>query len=40
MKGYGHELTVHDRADWEAFIRDLLHEIERMRRAMRLKDNP
>jgi hypothetical protein len=32
MRGYGRELAAQDRADWEALIRDLLHEIEHMRR--------
>lgn len=31
MKGYGREFATQDRTDWEALIRDLLHEIERMR---------
>jgi len=34
MKGYGREFAPQDRADWEALMRDLLHEIERMRRAV------
>jgi len=32
MKGYGREFDPKDRADWEALIRDLLQEIEGMRR--------
>jgi hypothetical protein len=34
MKGYGREFAAQDRADWDALFRDLLHEIERMRRAV------
>ncbi|HUI40540.1 MAG TPA: hypothetical protein VL523_01080 [Terriglobia bacterium] len=33
MKGYGREFAPQDRADWEALIRDLLADVERMRRA-------
>jgi hypothetical protein len=34
MKGYGREFATEDRADWEALIRDLLHEIEGMWQAV------
>jgi hypothetical protein len=33
MKGYGREFAPQDRADWEALIRDLLRDVESMRRA-------
>lgn len=38
MKGYGREFAPEDRADWEALIRDLLQEIERMRQTVAPKD--
>lgn len=38
MKGYGREFAPEDRADWEALIRDLLREIERMRQTVSPKD--
>lgn len=38
MKGYGREFSPQDRADWEALIRDLLHEVEHARRAGRPDD--
>ena len=38
MKGYGREFAPQDRADWEALMRDLLQEIDRMRQTVAPKD--
>lgn len=37
MKGYGREFAPQDRADWEALIRNLLNEIERMQQRVSTK---
>jgi hypothetical protein len=38
MRGYGREFDPQDRADWETLIRDLLAQIEAMRRTVAPKD--
>jgi len=39
MKGYGREFAPQDRADWEALMRDLLQEVERMRQTVAPKES-
>jgi hypothetical protein len=39
MKGYGREFAAQDRVDWEALVRDLLREIERMRRLLTARNS-